>query len=93
MSFPIIRLEVERMKHTMVAALTEYHTRIDSDLQAAVESFCSPDNLKGIIDAMVEKELKTVIEEEVRNFFRYGKGRGVIRDAVVKKLEPEIAHE
>lgn len=90
MELPIIKLEIERMKHTMVVAMSEYQAQIDSNLKAAVEAFCQPENLKRIIDAQVEQTLKQVIEEEVKNFFRYGKGRQVVSAAVVAKLSEQI---
>lgn len=37
MNVPIIRLEVERMKETIMMALADHSARIDADVQAAVE--------------------------------------------------------
>jgi hypothetical protein len=88
---PIITLKVEHMRHTMAMMLTEYQAQFDEHLQAAVNRFCSPENLKRIIGEAVDSEMKVVIETEVRNFFQYGKGREAIKRAVVGKLEAEIA--
>ena len=46
MAFPIIRLEVERMQHTIITALTQYEAQLDSDIQNAVDLYCSTDGIK-----------------------------------------------
>lgn len=90
MSIPIIRLEVERMKHSMVAAMSEYKAQIDADLQAAVEAFCSPENLRAVIADATNRELKRAIEEAVTHFFRSGAGREAVREAVLARLESSL---
>lgn len=85
-SIPIIRLEVQRMKHTMIAALSEYSMKIDQDLRVAVERYCEPEHLGRVIEDAVDRELTAVLQEEIKRFFAYGKGRAAIREVVVKKL-------
>jgi hypothetical protein len=86
---PIIRLEIEHMKAQMLIALSKYAVQIDSDIQNSVEAFCTPENLEAIIDAAVKSTLKLAIEQEISNFFRYGKGNAVIREVIQKQLTPE----
>ena len=86
MSFPVIKIELERMRATLLVALSEYAARMDSDIQTAVDQFCQPDNLKAVIEQVVERELKAAISQEVEQFFRYGAGRQAISRAVVERL-------
>ena len=83
---PLIKLEVEGMRHTMAMALTEYTVRLDETLQAALAAYCTPENLERVIQSETQKVLDRVIREEVQNWFTYGAGRKAIKEAVEKKL-------
>ena len=85
-SVPVVRLEVDYMKHAIIHAFTEYSARIDQDVQAAVERFCEPKNISAIVGRAVEDTLKTAINEEIDRFYRYGAGRDFLRAQVEKKL-------
>ena len=86
MNVPIIRLEVQGMKHSLAVALTEYTLQFDETLQAAIEAYCTPENIERIITYETQKTLDTVIREEVKRWFVRGEGREVIRAAVEKRL-------
>ena len=80
---PIIRLEVEGMKYAICTALTEHAAQMDADIKAAVEAYCTPENLKKIVTASATKILDATIREEVEKFFRYtGEGRQAVAQAV-----------
>jgi hypothetical protein len=83
---PIIKLEVENMRHTMAFALSKYATELDEILQAALVVYCTPENLERVIQSEATKVLDQVIKEEVENWFMYGEGRKVIKEAIEKKL-------
>jgi hypothetical protein len=85
-SGPIIRLEVESMKHTMLYHLMQYSAQMDETLQKAVENFCTPENLETIIMNETSKVLDRVIREEVSRWFVHGEGRAAIKAAVEKRL-------
>lgn len=87
MSIPVIRLEVERMKHSILAAFSEYQGKLDADLVAAVEAYCAPENIQAVIAREVQRVLDNVIREEVERFYRYGHGREVVKEAIRKVLE------
>jgi hypothetical protein len=83
---PVIRLEVERMRQTMVAHLSNAALQLDEDIQCAVEAYCQPDHLSKIIHDETERTLNAVIAEEVQKFFRYGEGRKAVAESVKKRL-------
>jgi DNA polymerase III delta subunit len=84
--FPIIRLEVDRMRHSIMTAFSEYQLQFDSDLKHAIEQYCTPDNLQQVLRAAVTRTLDGAIKEEVEKFFRYGEGRKVVADAVKQAI-------
>jgi hypothetical protein len=86
MGIPIIRMEIEHMRQSIVMALTEYAARMDADIKAAVEEYCTPENLRNVISVAARNTLDAVIKEEVSNFFRYGEGRKHIAEVIREKL-------
>lgn len=88
-ALPIIRLEIEHMKHTMHHMFQETAFKLDEQIQGAVEEFCNPQHINGIVRAAVFKTLSAVLDEEVHNFYTKGEGRAVIRAAVEKRLKDD----
>ena len=87
MTVPIISLEVQGVKYRMQQALSEYSLQIDKNVQEAIESYCSDDNLKQVINKSVKDALDAAVKEEVRQFFSYtNNGRRAIREAVIDHL-------
>lgn len=97
MNVPIIRLEVEGMKHAMLQALSNYHVQMDQEVKAAVEAYCTPENLSHILHKEVYQQLDFAVKEEVRRFFDYsGNGRAAVREAVENYLNeyyPKVTKE
>lgn len=93
MNIPIIRLEVEGMKHTLLTALSHHSAEMDANVQQAVESYCTEANLTAVINETVKYEMDMAVKEEVRNFFGYGKaGRRAVKEAIeeyLKRTYPE----
>ena len=89
MTFPVIRLEVEGMRHTIKVALSEYAARMDADIQAAVDAYCDPKNIRAVVDDIASKEIKAAIQGEVERYFRSGFGRAAIREAVERSFPQE----
>jgi len=83
---PIIRFEVEGIKRTIVAALTEHQAKMDADVIAAVETYCQPENISRIIHEAARTALDNAIREEVKAFFWQGPGRVAVAEAVKQTL-------
>lgn len=92
-NIPIIRLEVEGMKHTMLMHLMEYQVQVDAYVKQAIESYCSEENLAHVINKHVKEEMDAAVKAEVRDFFGYGKaGRRAVKEAIeeyLKRTYPE----
>lgn len=86
MNQPIIRLEIERMKETIMCAISQRHIQYDEYLNSAIDKYCSHNNIQQIIDQQVAKVIDEQIRLNIDSFFRYGEGKKVIADAVVKSL-------
>jgi hypothetical protein len=84
---PMIRLEVEGMRQTVVTALTARQLELDEYVRNALDVVCSPDNVQRIVQAAAEDAIQKAVAEEVAHFFRYGNGREAIKQAVSAVLD------
>lgn len=88
MNIPIITLEVQAMRHTVKSALLLHAAQMDKDIQAAVDAYCTPENIGQVVRETARAEINEAVKEEVRNFFRYSpNGRKAIREAVHEHME------
>lgn len=87
MNMPILRLELEGMKHSIAMAFTEYHMQVEQDVQEAIKNFCTPENLKGIINQEVQKAVTDCIQSAIKGYFSWGgEGRKAIAPIVEHHL-------
>jgi hypothetical protein len=86
MNIPIIKLEVEGMRHTVMCALMEHQAKMDASIQAAIDAACTPENIDRVVQEAAGRALKEVIQAEVAKFFNWGPGREVVAAAVKAKL-------
>lgn len=82
MNIPIIRLEIEGMKQTIIQAITQHTAMMDSDIQAAVDRICTPEYISSLVVDVAQKEMASAIEREIKAFYSYGEGYQAIREAV-----------
>ena len=91
MNLPIIKFEIEGMRHTLAVMLAEHNFNMDQYVQEAITAFCTEENLRAIITKRVSESIEQAVAEETRHYFLYGEGRKAIKEAVVKKLEADNA--
>lgn len=85
--FPIIRLELERARHTLMVAISERMANMSSEIKAAIEREITPEKVQAILQDQVRITLQGAIKDEVESFFRYGKGRAALRKAIEMQLD------
>lgn len=86
MNLPIIKLEVTGMHHAVQVALSEHQVAMDQYVNDALERYCSPDNIRAVVDKAATQAIDAAVKECINHFFRYGTGRRHIKDAVEKHL-------
>ena len=93
MTIPIIRLEIEHMKQSIYHALTDYTLKLDSDIKQAVDKCCTSENIQNVIATTVESSINYAISEEIETFFKHGKGRKLVKKAVIDKLNEQLIED
>lgn len=88
MNVPVFTMQIDSMKHTLKAMVSEHAARLDTHMKAAIDGYCSEENLNQVINAEVRQNLDVVMKEEIRNYFGYGSiGRKVVKEAIHKHLD------
>jgi hypothetical protein len=85
--FPVLRIELQSMIHSIQAAFSENIMQLDFDVKTAIDEFCRPENLRQIVQNQVSTVLKNVIQQEIHNYYTYGDGREVIKAAIKNRLD------
>jgi hypothetical protein len=83
---PVVKFELESMKHQILMHLQNYSTEMDKQVAEAVRQFCSSENLGAALKKTVADEIERAVRRETERFFTYGEGLGVIREAIMKGL-------
>ena len=86
-TIPIIRLEVEGMKHAVLHAFSDHLLTMDEDIKAAVDKIVTPEYIQRIVENAAAEYMKVAIEEEIRNFYLYGDGRKAVKEACAKLID------
>lgn len=88
-SLPIIKLELQGMRHAVMHAFTRHQIEMDAHVQAAMDAYCSPENIKRVVDTAVAREIESAIQSEVEKFYKYGAGRKAVAAAVAEALSQQ----
>ena len=84
---PVVRIEVEQMRHSIMKAFSERQLVRDEMVKEAIERATEPERVTEVIDREVRRVLDKTIRDEVERFFRHsGEGREIIAEAVKEKL-------
>jgi len=81
-SVPIIKLELEGMKHRIMTHLGVHGSELGDIINAGIDRAIKSYDF----DDKVLSTVHEVLNTEIDNFLKYGGGRVVIREAVAKTL-------
>ena len=87
MNVPIITLEIQGMKHKILAALMQEAFALDQGVRDALERLCTEENIARIVHDEARRQIDAALKEEVKNFFGWSNaGRAAVREAVQEHL-------
>jgi hypothetical protein len=76
------------MKHSILRALPEHAAMMDASVMAAIEAYCTPENIGAVVHQATTEAINAAVKEEVRRFFEWSNpGRRAVRDAVIKHMD------
>ena len=65
MNLPVVRIELEGMKQTIIRAFTEESLKLDADVEAAIHSAIKNFNIQRVIQVEAEEILARNIREQL----------------------------
>ena len=83
---PLIRLEVEGMKYSVMHYLSEHHQDIEREVECQLEQAIASYDFP----AEVRKHIHACIDSAIAGYFKYGKGHDAVRDAVWAALDTQL---
>lgn len=87
---PRIKIELECMRSTLHAALTEREVRMDAFFKDALNRLLTDEAIQQMVDAQVVSEVKHIIADHVRRgvqrYYATGPGREVMAKAVLEAV-------
>ena len=90
MNPPLIKIEVEHMRQSMIHAFSEHVLKMDGLFQHAITEACKPEVVQEIVDDAARRYLRQALDEEVKNYLTYGEGRKMVRAEVEKRLKADL---
>lgn len=77
-AMPILRVEIERLSHTINSMLGTHGSELGEMLQGAVEKAVESYDM----DAKVNEVVKQCIDKHVEDYFKFGPGAKAIRSMI-----------
>ena len=87
---PLIKIEVEHMRHAMVHAFSEQLVNLDLGFQEAVKKACDPERIQALLNETARVALEATIKSEVEAYLRYGEGQKLVKAEVCRRLKAEF---
>ena len=84
--FSVLRVELERAQLSFSAMITQVMIERDEEVARAIQEALSPENVSLFIQREVNRAVESTIRDEVDHFYRYGKGKAIVRELVAKQL-------
>lgn len=86
---PLVRIEVEEMKHSVMHYLGAHHQEIEEQVKAQLERVIENYDF----ERRVREAIHTVIDGAILGYFKYGQGREAVEKAVWASLDKALGKE
>jgi hypothetical protein len=83
---PMLRVELEHHKQTLIAAINDRLADQEHILKDAVERALTPEYVRATVEKQAREVFDRVLVDEIQNYYRYGNGRAAIRAAIEERL-------
>jgi hypothetical protein len=90
MNLPIISLQIQGMKETILHAFSERMIDLSSEVKLSLDRYCTPENIQRSIDETVRPLVDEAINTAVRKWWLLSEeGQKLLNEAVALRLEEE----
>lgn len=84
---PMIRIEIDHMRQSLVTAFQEHQLQMDQMFKSAVEEALRPDQIQSFFDSEARRTIRETMKREIEGYFRSGDGRNLVRERAIQVLE------
>ncbi len=81
--FPILKIELEGIRQTMMHAFNGYTDTLNSAVRERLDKIVNDKYFTQMIATQVRQTLEESVQEALKSYFKYGKGREAI-DATIQ---------
>ena len=90
---PIVKIEVEAMKETILHAMGERMLDFSAELKLALDRACAPDVIQDTIDKAAREAVTQTVDSAVRHWWATSEtAQALIQTAVTTRLEEEAQY-
>jgi hypothetical protein len=86
-SVPLVKVELEHMRQTMIVALSDYQERISQSVNEQLEDIVNNFDFSKVVDETATKVIEEAIRDALTNYFKYGDGHKIIETTISKMLK------
>lgn len=86
-SLPVIRVELETLRQSMVHAFAQQQLHLDDMFQRAIDAALDPVLIQKELNNLAQHYLSAAIADAVKHYFNYGKGRETVRKVINERLD------
>lgn len=83
--YPVIRLELQSMKHSVVNALSAYHSDVERTVSQQLDEVIKNFDFGAVVQSTATEALNKAIKTAVESYFMYGRGRAMV-DKIVADI-------
>lgn len=84
---PIIRLEIDGMKTSMMHMVSEKLLDLDADIKRLLDAELESGRIEEMLDKLVKEAVDASLRESVKVYFTYGAGRRTVKERAQKVLD------
>ena len=87
MDTPIIKIEVENMRHCIRTALLDWSGQLSAETDKVISDFVEHYDWATEVNRLLEPIVRDALDKAVTEYFTYGEGRAAIDHAIRSALE------
>lgn len=86
-NMPMVRIELEGMKHQIVHALASHNEEIEKAIEEQLAATIKTFPFEETVRQLAREVISASIKEALEYYFKYGEGRDVVKKSILERLD------
>ncbi len=88
--FPIIRLELDHMKQTMLHMFSEKQLDLSEEVKRAMDRVCTQENIQAHVNEAARQVVESAVKDAVRHWWLTApEGQALIKEEINRRMKEE----